>query len=699
MNTPSPRLRIGQEKRPITQGQIATRVILFLLALTNPIAAATMTLTALLAGTMRNKIWGRHVLLVGIIAVPGGLLVKWSRAYVQPWKEIASFIQTEIIQPISAGTLDDVPSFGSFFGDRISGWLTGQIPFGICLGILSAGIWLTWRDRYRKTWQKEKARKPANRRAIQRAKAAMDKKLEKAPPALTPNDLMLPLGVDTTKAKPVAVAAKSFRTHAVVIGPTGLGKTEVLKRIIWAMSAQPAARDLRIPAIAVDMKGDPALAAWMETTARDLGRPFYKITTDPATATTGYLALAGRRPDEIADMVYEMTFAGDTTLNQHYATLSRRLLQVASHALVDLAAGGARNAHAGRPWLTSLPDLTTLLSLRELRLAMADTSAAVAKRITRYLADVEAAGNEDEVGDVRDRMAIITDTAMGDILAQPGLDLRDAIQQGAFVCFSLDAAASPETARAMGRLAVQDVSATFGALAGTSWAREGLCPIVLDEFSALASPKVADLFARVRSAGGAVILSTQDLDGDLTAVSPQFAATVRTNANVWVVLRQTRGELAESIAGDIGTASAWKETVQIEDDWDLLGGMHAASGVGSLREVDEYIIHPNAIRNLAQGAAILMVKVPAGSLHRDTAATEIRRFHVSQAPTLSIGHAEPPLGTAVRVAPAPTVPKQPPPPTVRATTVSQDPGFDFDNSLAGDDDDDTMPVPSPPDDE
>ena len=59
---------------------------------------------------------------------------------------------------------------------------------------------------------------------------------------------------------------------------------------------------------------------------------------------------------------------------------------------------------------------------------MADTSAAVAKRITRYLADVEAAGNEDEVGDVRDRMAIITDTAMGDILAQPGLDLRDAIQ-------------------------------------------------------------------------------------------------------------------------------------------------------------------------------------------------------------------------------------------------------------------------------
>ena len=698
MSTPSPRLRIGQEKRPITQGQIVTRVVFLLLVFTNPIAAATMTLTALLvAATLSNIVRGRHVLIAGTITVMVGLLSKWSRTYFQPWKEIASFIQTGIIQPLSNGTHDGLPSFGEFFGDRISGWVTGQLPFGICLGILGAGIWLTWRDRYRRTWQKEKARKPANRRTIQRAKTAMDKKLEKAGPALTPNDLTLPLGVETTKAKPVAVDATSFRTHAVVIGPTGLGKTEVLKRIIWAMTAQPPARHLRIPAIAVDMKGDPALAAWMETTAHSLGRPFYKITTDPATATTGYLALAGRRPDEIADIIYEMTFAGDPTLNQHYATLSRRLLQVASHALVDLAAAGARNAHAGRSWITSLPDLTSLLSLTELRLAMADTSAEVSKRITRYLADVEGAGNEDDVGDVRDRMAIITDTAMGEILARPGLDLRHAIQQGAFVCFSLDAAASPETARAMGRLAVQDVSATFGALAGSPWAREGLCPIVLDEFSALASPKVADLFARVRSAGGAVILSTQDLDGDLTAVSPQFAATVRTNANVWIVLRQTRGELAESIAGDIGTASTWKETVQIEDDWDLLGGMHAASGVGSLREVDEYIIHPNAIRNLAQGAAILMVKVPTGSLHRDTAATEIRRFHVSQAPTPST-HTVGLINTTEHVTrpaqPVPAALSVPPQPTPQHSA-----GFDFDSSLAGDDDDDTMPAPAPPDDD
>ena len=140
---------------------------------------------------------------------------------------------------------------------------------------------------------------------------------------------------------------------------------------------------------------------------------------------------------------------------------------------------------------------------------------------------------------------------------------------------------------------------------------------------------MADLYARARSAGGAVLLATQDLDADLEAVSPQFAASVRTNANVWLVLRQTRGEAADAIARDIGSRLAWKETLQIEDDWDALGGMHAASGVGSLREVDEFILHPNDIKSLPQGGAYLVVKVPSGTINAAEADTRIERVHIN----------------------------------------------------------------------
>lgn len=679
----NPSLRMSRQKQPPSEGRVAARLVLGLLALTN-IVTALIAIVFVLAVRWfgRDKIRGWHILTAGIISIGIGFAAGWTQAYGAPWVELVDHI---------ADNLPDLSNLGTFVAANAGQWTAGQIPFAICVALTIAGAYLLWRDRYRKTWgaAAKKPPRPASQHAVTVAKRKLDAKVMKMDPVATPNDLAIPIGVDTTTAKPVTIAAKSFRTHSVVVGPTGLGKTEALERVIWSMTAQPAARELKIPAIVIDMKGDPALARWMEANARALGRPFHKITTDEATSTGGYVALAGRTPDEIADMVYEMVFAGDPNLNQHYATLSRRLLQVASHTLVDLA---GTVTTGGRRWQVNLPDLARLCSLSELRLAMATVNAPVAERISRYLNDIEASKNSEDVGDVRDRLAVITDTAMGDILAQDGLNLKQAIQQGAFVCFSLDAAASPESARVMGRLAVQDISATFGALAGTPWAADGLCPIVLDEFSALASGKVADLFARVRSAGGAVILSTQDLDGDLTAVSAEFAATVRTNANVWLVLRQTRGELAESIASDIGTVKTWKETVQVEDDWDMLGGLHAASGVGSLREVDEFAIHPNEIRSLAQGAAIVMVKTPDGSLHKHDAATELHRVHISQA--LHGEHAAPQLPPVVHRVPAETGPA--PQPTAPAAATA---GFEFDDTLAGDDDLNHMPAPEPPADE
>ena len=295
---------------------------------------------------------------------------------------------------------------------------------------------------------------------------------------------------------------------------------------------------------------------------------------------------------------------------------------------IDLA--DARVARVGGgTWTIGLADVADLLSIKTLRSVKPFVSPAVAASLTRYLDDLDASKNEGDVGDVRDRVAVIVDTAAGDFLDANGFTMESAIRAGDIVCLSLDAAGAPQTARTIGTLAVQDLCATFGRLARDGWGKNHMCPVILDEFSALGTPRVADLYARARSAGGAVLLATQDLDADLEAVSPQFAASVRTNANVWLVLRQTRGEAADAIARDIGSRLAWKETLQIEDDWDALGGMHAASGVGSLREVDEFILHPNDIKSLPQGGAYLVVKVPSGTINAATADTRIERLHIN----------------------------------------------------------------------
>lgn len=616
------RLRMNTDDKPATDGQIALRAAGALLAATNPIVAATVVALVVVCRWITKKIRAKYVVAVGLAATAIGLAAGWAVAYARPWRSILTGIR-HAAEPHGIDALTHTVSA------NWAAWIAGQIPFGIALGTLIAGAYLAWRERYTAQWR-EKAEKEASARAVARGKGRLENTLATREPVHRLDDLTLPLGVNASTARPVELDAPALRTHGVVVGPTGLGKTEALQRLIWAMLAQPAATRLRMPAIVIDMKGDATLRAWLANLAAATDRGFHQVTVTPETSA-GYNPLAGRTGDEIADALYEIVFADDKNLHIHYATLSRRLLQVGSQTLVDLAKHGAmRN---GEPIAPTMGALVELLNLKRLRAAADIVSVPMQQRIDRYLADVKASKSVADVGDVRDRLAVITETDAGRILDDPnGLDLRAAIERGDIVCFSLDAAGSPETARTIGRLAVHDLSAIFGSLGSTGWGTDHMCPIILDEFSALATRKVGDLFARARSAGGAIILSTQDLDADLNAVGRQFAAAVKTNTNVWLVLRQTRGDIAEGISHDLGTVTTWKESMSIDDSWDIFGGLQAATGSGNLRKAEKFILHPNRIKSLPLGGAYLIVKMPTGTLNRHTAATRIERFHISQAP-------------------------------------------------------------------
>ena len=607
-----------------TEKQQVVRFIIGAALLLNP-------LTAIIAGSIIavGRIYREHVrpwwlCAAGALATGLGIWMGWATAYGDTYITALHDLWSAFLHRESTT---------SVIANDWQTWTIAQAPFAACAGILVAGIYLAYRRRFDATWREDddaagpraRTKRPASAKRVHRAKARQRAATATAPAVASVSDLDVAIGVDEA-ARPVTLDATALRTHGVVIGPTGVGKTQALERIIYGLTGAPAARDLHLPAVVVDMKADPGLAATLAAIAKQTGRRFHHVTVDAAGST--YNPIAGLTADEAADALYETLFAADKSLNMHYATLSRRLLQQACRVCIDLA--DARVARVGGgTWTIGLADVADLLSINTLRSVKPFVSPSVAASLTRYLDDLDASKNEGDVGDVRDRVAVIVDTAAGDILDATGFTMESAIRAGDIVCFSLDAAGAPQTARTIGTLAVQDLCAAFGRLARDGWGKSHMCLTVLDEFSALGTPRVADLYARARSAGGAVLLATQDLDADLEAVSPQFAASVRTNANVWLVLRQTRGEAADAIARDIGSRLAWKETVQVEDDWDALGGMHAASGVGSLREVDEFILHPNDIKSLPQGGAYRVVKVPSGTINAATADTRIERLHIN----------------------------------------------------------------------
>ena len=619
----APRIRFTRNVVHTEKQQVA-RFIIGAAVLLNP-------LTATIAGAIiaAGRIYREHVrpwwvCAAGALATGLGIWMGWAAAYGDTYITALHDLWSAFLRRESTT------------GVIVTNWHTWamtQAPFAACLALLVAGIYLAYRRRFDDTWRENdddagpraRTKRPASAKRVRRAKARQRAAVTSARAAATVSDLDVPIGVDEA-ARPVNLDATALRTHGVVIGPTGVGKTQALERIIYGLTGAPASRDLHLPVVVVDMKADPDLASTLAAIAKQTGRQFHHVTVD-ATGTS-YNPLAGLTADEAADALYETLFAADQNVNLHYATLSRRLLQQACRVCIDLA--DVRVARVGGgTWQIGLADVADLLNLDTLRSVNPYLSPAVAASLTRYLADLDASKNEGDVGDVRDRVAVIVDTDAGRTLDATGFQLEQAIRAGDIVCLSLDAAGAPQTARTIGTLAVQDLCATFGRLARDGWGKTHMCPVILDEFGALGTPRVADLYARARSAGGAVLLATQDLDADLEAVSPQFAASVRTNANVWLVLRQTRGEAADAIARDIGSRLTWKETLQIEDDWDALGGMHAASGVGSLREVDEFILHPNDIKSLPQGGAYLVVKVPSGTINAATADTRIERVHIN----------------------------------------------------------------------
>lgn len=619
----APRIRFTRNVVHNEKQQVA-RFIIGAAVLLNP-------LTAIIAGAIiaAGRIYREHVrpwwlCAAGALATGLGIWMGWATTYGDTYITALHDLWSAFLRHESTT---------SVIANDWQIWAIVQAPFAACAGILVAGIYLAYRRRFDATWREDddaagpraRTKRPASAKRVHRAKAKQRAATATAPAAASVSDLQVPIGVDEA-ARPVTLEATALRTHGVVIGPTGVGKTQALERVIYGFTGAPAARALHLPAVIIDMKADPGLASTLAAIATQTGRQFHHVTAD-ATGTS-YNPLAGLTADEAADALYETLFAADKSLNMHYATLSRRLLQQACRVCIDLADTRVARVGGGT-WTIGLADVADLLNLDTLRSVTPYLSPSVAASLTRYLADLDASKNEGDVGDVRDRVAVIVDTAAGRALDASGFTMESAIRAGDIVCFSLDAAGAPQTARTIGTLAVQDLCAVFGRLARDGWGKTHMCPVILDEFSALGTPRVADLYARARSAGGAVLLATQDLDADLEAVSPQFAASVRTNANVWLVLRQTRGEAADAIARDIGSRLAWKETVQVEDDWDALGGMHAASGVGSLREVDEFILHPNDIKSLPQGGAYLVVKVPSGTINAATADTRIERVHIN----------------------------------------------------------------------
>ena len=383
------------------------------------------------------------------------------------------------------------------------------------------------------------------------------------------------LGVERGTLKPVFISDREANQHCFVVGTTGAGKTTTITN--FAESAISRG----IPLVVVDGKGDIGLAEDIRKMAERHGRQFKHFSTGGDSWRYNPFKHGG--PTEVKDKLINLT----EWTEEHYYRMAERYLQAVFWCL---QAAGVN------------VDLSSIAKyINKNALASLARQAKDKLTLDRILSSLDSIDPKDVAG-LAHRVAVLAESEVGQLLREKPdntIDLVEVIQEGQVAVFSLESLRFPEFARLLGRLVVADLK--------TVAVRSGGKPvyIIFDEFSVFATPQVVDMISKTRSFGFRVLIGTQS-PSDLEAVGGQaMVEQVIENTNTYIIHRQNSGVNAEKLAGVIGTKEGYETTYQVQSG---SFGSQVHTGMGTRKLVREFIVHPDEIKRLETGEAILVRK-------------------------------------------------------------------------------------------
>jgi conjugal transfer pilus assembly protein TraD len=395
------------------------------------------------------------------------------------------------------------------------------------------------------------------------------------------------LGVDR-RGHEVTLSDRELAAHGLIVGASGAGKSTTLLRILTDHVRRGH------PVVALDLKGSPTFAGELAAAAAAAGRPFHLWTLDGPSV---WNPLEHGNATELKDKL----IATERFTEPHYQRAAERYVQIALQTL-----------QAARPdRAVSLDDVVAAMEPHRL-LGLART---LPSDRAHHLHDYVSSLTPDQLSAVRGlgtRMAIITESSAGAFLAprrpsagRSSIDLHAALERAGVVVFSLNSSTYGKLAAQIGTLVVQDLTSA----AGRRLARTGPRPqaiIGVDEFSALGAENVLHLLARGREAGLPVLLATQEM-ADLDRAAPGLRDQVLGIVGLKIAHRQDVPSSAQTISQLAGTVTAWEETEQIGGRY--FGGHR--TGRGTRRQVERFRVHPNEVKTLRTGDAVLISKLPS----------------------------------------------------------------------------------------
>lgn len=402
------------------------------------------------------------------------------------------------------------------------------------------------------------------------------------------------VGMDQ-RSDPVVLSDSQLNHHMHVVGASGFGKTTFLLNVIKEKV------DRGEGVIFVDLKGDIDTVCEITTYAYEAGRldefDFFSISEDFLEVSKGIALFDTGNAVEIKDKIMG-AFSYD---NEYYKKRIESFLNLTLRALVNL------RDQQGIPFdLDSIYEL--LLGFEYLEDLKEKVSDPIIKRdLESLIADKRL--KEDLTG-LKSDIEGLMKTDFGGLISKTGeISLYESMRDSKIVYLHLDSQRYETSAERLGKIILQDIKAASAKIVTTTTkAERAPITLIVDEFANLATEQFVGFLNRARASNIGIIVAHQELS-DLEVFSPVVRDQIMANTSTLVSFLQKLPTSAEMIAGIGGTYRTEKETSQINEEG-LLFKTSEKTGMGSLREVEEYVIHPNLIKELSPGECFMISKYP-----------------------------------------------------------------------------------------
>lgn len=203
------------------------------------------------------------------------------------------------------------------------------------------------------------------------------------------------------------------------------------------------------------------------------------------------------------------------------------------------------------------------------------------------------------------RLGLIVKGPLGSKMTGEGcLSISDIINQGASVIICINTQRYGNYGRSLAKLFFNEMLkiSAFRAIRGKNLSYAQRVNFIIDEAGSVIEQEVLELINKCRSSLIEVTTCVQSFNDFTRAFK-----TWNGERSLWecfsnyIILRQSGEDYIEQLALLAGTKETVKKTEQVNDG--------IKTGGASSREVDEFIVHPNLIRMLLQGQAIIVNKL------------------------------------------------------------------------------------------